>query len=94
MRRSQTVSVTVRLPVGIVSIMNDAVERGLFASSSDFVRAMIIKALPMSSTTVGGGSINGIEIPQMAMEPKMQDSTPTEQEHKEKDTTTEEAEPA
>lgn len=65
MRRSQTVSVTVRLPVGIVAIMNDMVERGLFASSSDFIRAMIIKAMPMTATGTTGGPMNGIEIPQM-----------------------------
>lgn len=65
MRRSQTVSVTVRLPVGIAAIMNDMVERGLFASSSDFIRAMIIKAMPMIATGTTGGPVNGIEIPQM-----------------------------
>lgn len=62
MARSKTVTVTIRLPVGIVAILNDAVERGMFASTSDAVRSLIGRSLQVTSQDAVGGPIRGMGI--------------------------------
>lgn len=62
MARSKTVSVTVRLPVGIVAILNDAVERGMFASTSDAVRSLVGRTIQATSQDAVGGPMKGMEI--------------------------------
>ena len=68
MARSKTVSVTVRLPVGIVAILNDAVERGMFASTSDAIRSLVGRTLQVTSSDVVGGPMKGMEIGSIQME--------------------------
>ena len=62
MARAKTVSVTVRLPVGIVAILNDAVDRGMFASTSDAVRSLVGRTLQVTSQDAVGGPMKGMEI--------------------------------
>ena len=68
MARAKTVSVTVRLPVGIGAILNDAVDRGMFASLSDAVRSLVGRTLQVTSQDVVGGPMRGMEIGNSLME--------------------------
>ena len=62
MARAKTVTVTIRLPVGIVAILNDAVERGMFASTSDAVRSLVGRSLQVTSQDAVGGPMKGMGI--------------------------------
>ena len=62
MARTKSVTVTVRLPVGIVAIINDAVERGMFVSTSDAVRALISRSIATTDSDVIGGPMKALEL--------------------------------
>ena len=56
MARTQTVSVTVRLPIGIVEILNDAVDKGMFVSTSDAIRALVRRSIQDAGPELGRGT--------------------------------------
>lgn len=48
--KGNTRTLTIRFPAGVVAILDDAVERGMFTSVSDAIRTLIANSLGIAMT--------------------------------------------
>ena len=58
MARAETVSVTVRFPLGVMALLDDAVNRDMFVSTSDAVRSLVLSSLMIANPDMVRGPMN------------------------------------
>ena len=76
MARAETVSVTVRFPLGVMALLDDAVKRDMFVSTSDAVRSLVLSSLMMANPDMVRGPMNTLTL--MGEIPKVKPSTAIE----------------